>query len=92
MKCEVIIVLAHPTYVATDPQAVWGDNWLKKIRLRPFTSGRVQSCPFIKQLWVSQTSEDILLETKVVRFEILMLKSAINKIKIRYFLTKLKPS
>jgi hypothetical protein len=57
----------------SNPQSVYcRNNWLKEIRL----------CLFIKRLWASQTSENIFYKTKVVPFEILILKS-VNKIKIK---------
>ncbi len=49
--------------------------------LRYKKSGCVRSRLFIKRLWASQTSENIFYKTKVVPFEILILKR-VNKIKI----------
>ncbi len=62
----------HISYLAyvSNPQKC-RNNWLKEIWL----------CLFIKRLWASQTSENIFYKTKVVPFEILILKN-VNKLKL----------
>jgi hypothetical protein len=44
----------------------------------------------MKRLWASQKTENICYKTKVVSFEMLLLKSG-NKINFGHFLTKIRP-